>query len=93
MSDKQTFNIDAKTLRALLEKQPTPQERPEPLSYSIGQWCERHSISRSTFYNLKKQGRAPDLIFIGDLPRIAAAADLAWQKAQAPHKTDVDEVA
>ena len=50
------------------------------MSFTISEWCIA-SISRSTFYNLRKQGHAPELIYVGDLPRITVEADAGWQKA------------
>jgi len=50
-------------------------------SYSITQWCEMHSVSRSYFYLLATQGKAPKTFRIGRLQRISAEANAEWVKA------------
>lgn len=40
-------------------------EKPEPLAYSVADFCRTVSICRATFYNLAKAGKAPPLTRIG----------------------------
>lgn len=48
-------------------------------SYSIDGWCGHHDISRRTFYDLEKIGKAPRTFYVGTRRRISAEADLEWQ--------------
>ena len=48
-------------------------------SKSIAEWCRSHGYkSRGTFYKLKSEGRAPDLIYPG--PRITDDANARWER-------------
>jgi hypothetical protein len=49
---------------------------------TIRQWCAKRNYSITTFYNLKKQGHAPELIEPPgiDAPRITLKADADWEK-------------
>jgi hypothetical protein len=47
-------------------------------SYSIDEWCDKHRISRGTWYNLFKAGKSPACIKIGSRVIITAEADLRW---------------
>jgi hypothetical protein len=38
---------------------PAPKKRAGDKAYSIEEFCRRHSISRGTYYNLKKVDKAP----------------------------------
>jgi hypothetical protein len=50
-------------------------------SYTITEFCRRNRISRGTFYNLKREGKAPRLMLIGAYEqRVSAAAELDWQR-------------
>jgi excisionase family DNA binding protein len=49
--------------------------------YTINEWCERRKISRPTFYNLIKAGKAPRTMKFGRSVRISAEADLDWLRA------------
>ena len=43
------------------------------MSYTIETWCKEHDVSRSTFYKLRKEGRAPRLFEVTPgCPRISA---------------------
>jgi hypothetical protein len=44
-----------------MSSEPRIQHAPQPEldAYSIDGFCRRHSISRSTYYNLKQVGKAP----------------------------------
>jgi len=50
-------------------------------SMTINEWCAHRRVSRSSFYNLKRQGRAPAIIDSGG-PRITTEVDQRWQKAR-----------
>jgi len=47
-------------------------------SFSIDQWCEMHGLSRSFFYKLKTQGKAPRSFKIGSATRISEDANNKW---------------
>src|SRR5215831_19223244 len=57
---------------------PVPAERD---IYSVGAFCARHSISRDKFYDLQRQGLAPDAIRIGNRQLITKEAAARWRKA------------
>lgn len=46
--------------------------------YSIDEWCEKHRISRGTWYNLLKADEAPRFLKIGSRIVITAEADATW---------------
>ncbi len=52
------------------------------MSFTIDQWCERHNLSRSTFYKLKKLGKAPRIIKVLEAVRITEDADREWCQAR-----------
>ena len=45
------------------------------MSLTIDQWCEKHNLSRSTFYKLRKIGKAPRIIKVMECIRITEDAD------------------
>jgi predicted DNA-binding transcriptional regulator AlpA len=51
-------------------------------AWSIPEFCARHSISRSTYYNLKKNNEAPRETRIMKKIVITRAAAAAWLKKQ-----------
>lgn len=54
-------------------------DRQQGPSLSIDDWCRQHGISRSYFYKLAQQGRAPQTFHIGNkIRRISAEANAAW---------------
>jgi predicted DNA-binding transcriptional regulator AlpA len=48
------------------------------MSLTIDQWCEKHNLSRSTFYKLRKIGKAPRIIKVLEAIRITEDADRKW---------------
>ncbi len=46
---------------------------------SIAQWCKKRNASRSSFYNLEKDGNAPKTIKIGRHRTITPESDAEWQ--------------
>lgn len=55
----------------------------ETRAYSIDQFCRAYGISRATFYNLKKDGKAPAVLNVGRRPLITIPAADAWEVAMA----------
>jgi hypothetical protein len=53
-----------------------------PVDLSIAQWCKRRGISKSKFYVLKAEGKAPALLTFDGVQRITPAADAAWETAR-----------
>ncbi|MFC3691080.1 helix-turn-helix transcriptional regulator [Chenggangzhangella methanolivorans] len=47
-------------------------------SLTIEDWCKRHGLCRSTFYNLQKAGKGPRLMKVGAVTRISETADREW---------------
>jgi predicted DNA-binding transcriptional regulator AlpA len=52
-------------------------------AFTIGEFCKVHGISRTQYYQLKKQGRAPQEMRLGPQSvRISEEAAHAWRKQQ-----------
>lgn len=51
-------------------------------SLTIPEWCARHKLSRATFYNLARVGKAPRIMKAGRSVRISEAADAEWLRAR-----------
>jgi predicted DNA-binding transcriptional regulator AlpA len=51
-------------------------------SHTIEHFCADEQMSRSQFYRLKRQGKAPRLYFIGNRPRISPEARREWRQAR-----------
>ncbi len=49
-------------------------------SYSISEFCQRHGISRSKFYELQKEGDGPRTFRVGTKPLISVEAAEAWRR-------------
>jgi hypothetical protein len=52
------------------------------MSLTIDQWCKQHNLSRSTFYKLRKVGKAPRIIKVLEAVRITEDADREWCAAR-----------
>jgi predicted DNA-binding transcriptional regulator AlpA len=48
---------------------------------SIGAFCKAHSISRATFYNLKKRGKAPKALVVGRRRLVSDEAAVEWRRS------------
>jgi hypothetical protein len=51
-------------------------------SFTIDEFCANEKISRSFFYKLDAQGKAPKTYPVGRARRIAADAYRAWRNAR-----------
>jgi predicted DNA-binding transcriptional regulator AlpA len=65
----------------------TPQAKPpkstaDLAAFSIPEFCRRHEISRSTFYNLKRLGEGPRETRIMKRIVISREAAAAWLRKQ-----------
>jgi predicted DNA-binding transcriptional regulator AlpA len=49
-------------------------------AFSIAEFCERHSISRSAFYNSLKDGTGPRTMKVGTRRLISREASAAWRR-------------
>jgi hypothetical protein len=49
-------------------------------SMSLNDFCDRHGISRASFYLLKKAGEAPRLMQVGGRVLISREAAAAWRR-------------
>jgi len=47
-------------------------------SFTLAQWCAFRKISRSTYYNLAKVGKAPRIMLLGKKITITEKADADW---------------
>lgn len=50
-------------------------------SFSIDDWCRLHGLSRSLFYKLANEGKAPKSFKVGRCHRISEEANNAWLAA------------
>ena len=49
------------------------------MSFTIDTWCAEHGLSRSTYYQLRKIGKAPRIFEVTPgCPRISAEANRQW---------------
>jgi hypothetical protein len=55
---------------------------PQPLAYSIKEFCREHGISPPSYYALKRQGLGPAEMRMGTIIRISWEAAAAWRKAR-----------
>jgi hypothetical protein len=62
------------------------QARASPLleraAYTIREFCDAHRISKSTYYNLRKQGLGPDEARVRDRVIITMEAAARWRRAR-----------
>lgn len=49
------------------------------LAFSVSEFCEIHSVSRSLFYKLLNQGNGPRLSKVGNRTLITAEDAAAWR--------------
>lgn len=49
---------------------------------SIPEWCEANRVSRGTYYNLKKAGKAPRVMQVGKRALISPEANDEWRRAR-----------
>jgi predicted DNA-binding transcriptional regulator AlpA len=48
---------------------------------SIDAFCKAHSISRATFYNLRKRGKSPKTLVVGRRRLVTDDAAAAWRRS------------
>ncbi len=51
-----------------------------PTAQSIESFCEAHSISRSLFYKLQREGKAPRVMKVGRRTLVTTDAAQEWRK-------------
>jgi hypothetical protein len=54
----------------------------ERAAYTIREFCDAHRISKSTYYNLRKQGLGPDEARVRDRVIITMEAAARWRRAR-----------
>lgn len=62
-------------------------------AYSIEQFCKRHGLSRATFYNLAKVGRAPRTMKVGSRTLVSVEAAAEWRRKMEAETAAAVEVA
>ena len=60
-------------------------------SFTINEFCERNSVSRSTYYALKADGLGPDEARVKGLIRISREAEKAWLAIAQPPLADPEK--
>lgn len=78
-------------VRAVVAEAYKPQ-RPEPDAHTIEQFCERHNISRSTFYELARKDEGPRTFKVGISTRISREAAADWRRERANATSPKGEV-
>ena len=53
-----------------------------PHSYSVEDWCKHRGVSRSMFYKLAEQGKAPKTYHVGVRRFVTDEADAEWLAAR-----------
>lgn len=64
-------------LRAVLPARPL-----DGADMTIPEWCARRRLSRGSFYKLRKVGKGPAVIMVGNAVRITREADEMWEAAR-----------
>ena len=49
-------------------------------AYTVPEFCEAHRISRATFYNAKKRGRGPAVMYVEGRVIITQEAAAEWRR-------------
>jgi len=63
-------------------------------AFSPEEFCRRNGISMATFFKLRDAGRAPQLMYLGRIIRISAAAERQWQiQRENPAPKEAAEIA
>jgi predicted DNA-binding transcriptional regulator AlpA len=52
------------------------------VSFTLAEWCAARKVSRSTFYILERQKKAPKTHRVGVKRLISPEADAAWLRAR-----------
>lgn len=60
---------------------------------TIPEFCQANRISRGSFYNLKKAGKAPRLMIVGNRVLISPEANAEWRLAREQDALTVEVVA
>lgn len=63
------------------------------MSFTIETWCERHDVSRSTYYKLKAANKAPRTMEVLGCVRISEDADREWVAAREAESAAASSVA
>jgi hypothetical protein len=58
----------------------TPARRPERSAFSIQEFCWRQDFGLGTYHKIKRAGKGPDELRIGNVIRITSAAERKWQR-------------
>jgi hypothetical protein len=70
-------------LKAVVEALQRLATKVERASFTIPEWCERHNMSESQYFKLRREGRGPRLMSTGDVGvRISREADVEWIRAR-----------
>lgn len=63
-----------------MDHKPIQSEPPERYCFTVEEFCATHRISRTTYYELKKQGLGPREIVIGSRRLISVEAAAEWRE-------------
>lgn len=47
--------------------------------WNVSEWCDLYGFSRTFYYKLAKQGKAPVTISVGGVRLVTIEADTAWR--------------
>jgi predicted DNA-binding transcriptional regulator AlpA len=71
-----------RAVRTAIAQGNLPAPMPDYDAYSVEQFCERHNISRSTFYVLVRAGQGPRTFKIGARTLISREAAADWRRSR-----------
>jgi hypothetical protein len=60
-------------------------------AYSINEFCQRHGLSRSGFYNALKSGQGPAVMRVGNRTLIGREAAERWRRDREVKPTEVNK--
>jgi hypothetical protein len=72
------------------DKRLPPVPLTEALLWKIEEFCALHRISLSKFYELQRDGLGPELIYVGNSPRISREAAADWRNRMRGPKAAAD---
>jgi len=62
------------------EKRLPPVPLTEALMWTVEEFCALHRVSMSKYYELRREGMGPDVVYLGSAPRISREAAAEWRK-------------
>jgi hypothetical protein len=75
--------MEEKLTKQEAKKLAAPQKPADAASYTLKEFCARHSLSKSQYHRLRREGRGPRTMKVGPAGlRISAEAERDWIRAR-----------